>query len=197
MTEVTAVPLRPVAPGTVRKVWIGVAVAAVIGLGAAYAGTYKQVAMGEPPSVFMAKNAKKHNVVTTTSGLEYQIITPGAGAAPGPQDIVLIDYDGKLLDGTTFDSTAQHGQPAVMPVAGSIPGFSEGLRLMHKGAKFRFWIPPQLAYGEQGAGDGVIPPNSVLQFDVTLHEIAPQQPGYGQAGMGGAADGVPSGGGAQ
>ena len=76
-----------------------------------------------------------------------------------------------------------------MPVAGSIPGFSEGLQLMNRGARYRFWIPPQLAYGAQGAGDGVIPPNSVLQFDVTLHEIAPQQPGMGTvwawAGAGG------------
>jgi FKBP-type peptidyl-prolyl cis-trans isomerase FkpA len=194
MTEVTAVPLRPVAKGTVTKVWAGVAVAAVIALGAAYAGTSKQVAMGQPPSVFMAKNAKKHGVVTTASGLEYQVLTPGAGDMPGPQGIVRIEYDGKLLDGTTFDSTAQHGQPAVMPVAGSIPGFSEGLQLMHKGARYRFWIPPQLGYGNQPQGDGAIPGNSVLQFDVTLLDIAPQQPGYGQAGMGGAADGVPVGG---
>jgi len=193
MSEVTAVPLRPVAKGTVRKIWLGVGFAVVIGVGAALAGTYKQVAMGQPPSVFLAKNAKKHGVVTTASGLEYEVLAPGQGNSPGPQDIVLIDYDGKLLDGTTFDSTAQHGQPAVMPVAGSIPGFSEGLQLMKRGARYRFWIPPQLGYGEQGAGDGVIPPNSVLQFDVSLREIAPQQPGYGQAGMGGA-EGLPGGG---
>jgi len=138
MPEITAVPLRPVAKGTLTKLWLGVGVAVVIGVGVAWAGTSKQVAMGH----------------------------------------------GKLLDGSTFDSTAQHGQPAVMPVAGSIPGFSEGLQLMQRGARYRFWIPPQLAYGDQGAGDGVIPPNSVLQFDVTLREIAPQQPGYGAAGMG-------------
>lgn len=185
MSEVTAVPLRPVAKGTLTKVWLGVAAAVVIGGGLAWAGTARQVAMGQPPSVFMAKNAQKHGVATTASGLEYEVLAPGAGAKPGPQDIVMIDYEGKLLDGSTFDSTAQHGQPAVMPVAGSIPGFSEGLQLMKRGARYRFWIPPQLAYGEQGAGDGVIPPNSVLVFDVTLHEIAPQQPGYGTAGMGG------------
>ena len=196
MSEVTAVPLRPVAKGTLTKIWLGVGVAVIIGVGVALAGTYKQVAMGQPPSVFLAKNAKKHGVVTTTSGLEYEVLAPGQGKTPGPQDIVLIDYDGKLLDGTTFDSTAQHGQPAVMPVAGSIPGFSEGLQLMKRGARYRFWIPPQLGYGEQGAGDGVIPPNSVLQFDVSLREIAPQQPGYGQAGMGGV-EGVPGGAGGQ
>jgi len=185
MSEVTAVPLQPVAKGTLAKVWTGVAIAVVVGVGVAWVGTAKQVAMGQPPSVFLAKNAKKHGVQVTASGLEYQVLSEGKGAHPGPQDIVLIDYDGKLLDGSTFDSTAQHGQPAVMPVAGSIPGFSEGLRLMTRGARYRFWIPPQLAYGAQGAGDGVIPPNSVLQFDVTLHEIAPQQPGYGAAGMAG------------
>ena len=187
MSEVTAVPLRPVAKGTLTKIWLGVGVAVVIGIGLAWMGTAKQVAMGQPPSVFLAKNAKKHGVVTTASGLEYQVLSPGDGKTiPGPQDVVKIDYDGKLLDGSTFDSTAQHGGPAAMPVAGSIPGFSEGLMLMSRGARYRFWIPPQLAYGEQGAGDGIIPPNSVLQFDVTLHDIAAQQPGYGQAGMGGA-----------
>jgi FKBP-type peptidyl-prolyl cis-trans isomerase FkpA len=185
MTEVTAVPLRPVAKGTVTRVWLGVAAAALIGVGLAWVGTAKQVAMGQPPSVFLSKNAKKEKVKTTASGLEYQILAPGHGAKAGATDIVLIDYDGKLLDGSTFDSTAQHGSPAVMPVAGSIPGFSEGLQLMSRGARYRFWIPPQLGYGDQGAGDGVIPPNSVLQFDVTLHEIAPQQPGAGTAGMSG------------
>jgi FKBP-type peptidyl-prolyl cis-trans isomerase FkpA len=186
MSEVTAVPLRPVGKGTLARLWVGVAVAVVIGSGLAFAGTYKQVRMGEPPLEFLGKNAKKHNVVTTASGLEYQVIEPGHGPNAGPRDVVLIDYDGKLLDGTTFDSTAQHGSPAVMPVAGSIPGFSEALQLMNRGAHYRLWIPPQLAYGAQGAGDGVIPPNSVLQFDVTLREIAPQQPGGGTAGMGGA-----------
>jgi FKBP-type peptidyl-prolyl cis-trans isomerase len=186
MSEVTAVPLRPVAKGTLTKIWLGVGIAVVIGVGVAWAGTYKQVAMGQPPSVFLAKNAKKHNVVTTASGLEYEVLAQGNGASPGPQDVVKIEYDGKLLDGTVFDSTAQHGGPAAMPVAGSIPGFSEALMLMRKGGRYRLWIPPQLAYGEQGAGDGVIPPNSVLQFDVTLLDIAQQQPGYGMAGMGGA-----------
>lgn len=184
MTEVTAVPLRPVAKGTVTRVWVGVAVAALIGVGLAWTGTAKQVAMGQPPSVFLAKNAKKEGVQVTASGLEYKVLSAGRGTHAGATDIVLIDYDGKLLDGSTFDSTAQHGSPAVMPVAGSIPGFSEGLQLMSRGARYRFWIPPQLGYGDQGAGDGVIPPNSVLQFDVTLHEIAPQQPGAGMAGMG-------------
>ena len=186
MSEVTAVPLRPVAKGTVTRVWLGVSVAVLLGAGLAWAGTKKQVAMGQPPLVFLAKNGRDHGVVTTASGLEYKVLTPGHGSNAGATDIVMIDYDGKLLDGTTFDSTAQHGSAAIMPVAGSIPGFSEGLQLMNRAARYRFWIPPQLAYGPQGAGDGVIPPNSVLQFDVTLHEIAPQQPGMGAAGMGGA-----------
>lgn len=191
MTEVTAVPLRPVKKGTVTRIWLGVGAAALVGAGLAWAGTAKQVAMGQPPSVFLAKNAKKEKVQTTPSGLEYQVLAQGHGPKAGATDIVLIDYDGKLLDGSTFDSTAQHGSPAVMPVAGSIPGFSEGLQLMNRGARYRFWIPPQLGYGAQGAGDGVIPPNSVLQFDVTLHEIAPQQPGAGMAGMGGVGSGQP------
>ncbi len=191
MTEVTAVPLRPVAKGTLTRIWLGVGAAVVIGAGLAWAGTAKQVAMGQPPSIFLAKNGHRHGVITTPSGLEYQVLSQGHGAKPTGTDIVLIVYDGKLFDGTTFDSTTQHGQPAVMPVAGSIPGFSEGLQMMSRGARYRFWIPPQLAYGDQGAGDGIIPPNSVLQFDVTLHEIAPQQPGYGSAGMGAPGGGQP------
>jgi FKBP-type peptidyl-prolyl cis-trans isomerase FkpA len=183
MSEVTAVPLRPVAKGTMTKLWIGVAFVVLLGGGWAYYTTRAQAAMGEPPSVFLMKNGKKHNVVTTPSGLEYEVLKPGAGPTAGPRDVVLIDYDGKLLDNTTFDSTAAHGSPAVMPVAGSIPGFSEALQLMNRGARLRLWIPPQLGYGEQGAGDGAIPPNSVLVFDVTLREIAPQQPGMGAAGM--------------
>jgi len=185
MSEVTAVPLRPVAPGTMPKLWAGIVVVAVAAGAFAWGTTARQVAMGQPPAVFMAKNAEKHGVHKTASGLEYQILKPGVGPNAGPQDIVAIEYTGKLLDGSVFDSTAQHGQPAIMPVAGSIPGFSEALQLMNTGAKYRLWIPPELAYGAQGAGDGVIPPNSVLVFDVTLRAIAPQQPGYGAAGMGG------------
>ncbi|HEY0270812.1 MAG TPA: FKBP-type peptidyl-prolyl cis-trans isomerase [Sphingomonas sp.] len=187
MSEITAVPLRPVAKGTLVKIWLGVGIAVVLGAGLAFAGTYKQVRMGEPATEFLAKNGRKHGVVTTASGLEYQVLQPGHGPTAAPTDVVLIDYDGKLLDGTTFDSTAQHGGiPAQLPVVGTIPGFSEGLQLMSRGASYRFWIPPQLGYGAQGAGDGAIPPNSVLQFDVTLREIAPQQPGAGMEGMGGA-----------
>lgn len=179
MSEVTAVPLRPIKKGTLAKLWIGIAIVASAGMAVAYRGTVRQVAMAEPASQFLARNAKQSGVVTTPSGLQYKIIKEGAGASPQPSDIVVVDYDGKLANGESFDSSATHGGPATLPVQGLIPGWVEALQLMKPGAKYRFWIPPELGYGEAGAGNGVIPPNALLIFDVTLLAIAPQQPGMG------------------
>ena len=87
---------------------------------------------------------------------------------------MLVQYEGRLTNGTVFDSSYQRRQPAAFPLQGLIPGWTEGIQLMPVGSKFRFWIPPELGYGAEGAGDGVIPPNAVLEFDVELLEIAPQ-----------------------
>ena len=182
MSEVTAVPLRPIKQGSLAKLWIGLALVAAAGVGIAYAGTARQVAMAEPASEFLARNAHKSGVVTTPSGLQYKVIEPGVGPLATASDMVVVDYDGKLANGETFDSSAHHGGPATLPVSGLIPGWVEGLQLMNPGAKFRFWIPPQLGYGEQGAGDGAIPPNTVLVFDVKLLAIQPQAPGMGGIG---------------
>lgn len=113
---------------------------------------------------FLAKNAKLRGVVTTPSGLQYRVLTPGAGTAkPTDADVTLVNYIGKLIDGTTFD---QSKQPTPMPVAGVVPGFSEALKLMPKGAKYRIWIKPSLGYGDQATGP--IPAGSVLVFDIDL-----------------------------
>ena len=118
---------------------------------------------------FLAENGKKPGVVTTASGLQYQVLTEGTGAKPGPKDGVKVHYKGTLLDGKTFDSSYDRGQPAVMPLEGVIPGWSEGLQLMPVGAKYTFWIPAKLAYGEQAPP--MIGPNQVLVFEVELLDI--------------------------
>lgn len=130
---------------------------------------------------FLAQNGKKAGIKTTASGLQYEVIKEGTGAQPKATDIVAVQYEGKLLDGKVFDSTAQHGgQPAVFPLNQVIPGWTEGLQLMKEGSKYRFYIPSKLAYGEQGAPQGGIEPNSVLIFDVELMKVNPpadaQQP---------------------
>ena len=118
---------------------------------------------------FLAENGKKPGVVTTASGLQYQVITEGKGAKPGAGDGVKVNYKGTLLDGTEFDSSYKRGEPAVLPLQGVIPGWAEGLQLMPVGAKYKFWIPARLAYGEQAPP--MIGPNQTLEFEVELLEI--------------------------
>ncbi|PTQ10984.1 peptidylprolyl isomerase [Sphingomonas oleivorans] len=183
MSEVTAVPLRPIGKGSLATLWIGVGLLVAAGVGTAYFGTRSQVAMAQPAAEFLAANGKRSGVVTTASGLQYQVLKEGQGPKPSAGDTVLVNYDGKLVNGEAFDSSSRQGGPAVLPVGGGmIPGWTEGLQLMKQGAKYRFWFPPKLAYGDRGAGGGVIPPNAVTIFDVELLAIAP--PGMG--GMGAA-----------
>ena len=111
-------------------------------------------------------NGKKAGVVTTASGLQYEILTQGKGAKPKAGDNVKVHYEGKLTDGTIFDSSRQRGEPVTFRLDQVIPGWTEGLQLMPVGSIYRFTIPANLAYGEQGAGP--IPPNSVLTFEVEL-----------------------------
>lgn len=118
---------------------------------------------------FLAENGKKPGVVTTASGLEYQVLTEGTGAKPTAQDGVKVHYKGSLLDGKVFDSSYDRGEPAVMPLQGVIPGWSEGLQLMKVGGKTKFWIPAKLAYGEQAPP--MIGPNQVLVFEVELLDV--------------------------
>lgn len=115
---------------------------------------------------FLAANAKKPGIKTTASGLQYEVIQAGNGPRPKASDSVKVHYEGKLIDGTVFDSSIARGEPITFPLNGVIPGWTEGVQLMPVGSKYRFYIPSKLAYGETGAG--TIPPNSTLIFDVEL-----------------------------
>lgn len=128
----------------------------------------------EKGQAFLAENGKKQGVKTTASGLQYEVLKEGTGAKPKATDIVAVNYEGKLIDGKVFDSNAMHGgEPAVFPLNRVIPGWTEGVQLMTEGSKYRFYVPANLAYGEAGAPQGGIEPNSVLQFDVELLKINP------------------------
>jgi FKBP-type peptidyl-prolyl cis-trans isomerase len=118
---------------------------------------------------YLAANAKKDGVKTTTSGLQYKVMKagPDGGKSPKATDTVKVHYHGTLIDGTVFDSSVQRGEPISFPLNGVIPGWTEGVQLMKVGDKFEFTIPSNLAYGEQGAG-GAIGPNSTLVFQVEL-----------------------------
>ncbi|MCC9607869.1 FKBP-type peptidyl-prolyl cis-trans isomerase [Blastopirellula sp. JC732] len=120
---------------------------------------------------FLAENAKKPNVKTTKSGLQYIVEKEGTGAMPKETDDVVCHYKGELIDGTVFDSSYERGEPARFPVNGVIQGWQEALQLMKQGAKWKLFIPSELAYGERG--NPAIPPNSVLVFDIELLEVLP------------------------
>lgn len=115
-------------------------------------------------------NAKRPEVVTTPSGLQYEVLVEGNGPKPAATDQVKVHYTGRLIDGTVFDSSVERGEPATFGVTQVIPGWVEALQLMPAGSKWRLHIPSALAYGPQGAG-GVIGPNSTLIFDVELLEV--------------------------
>lgn len=138
---------------------------------------------------FLAENAKKPGVVTTPSGLQYKVVKEGTGAQPKPGDTVQVHYEGKLVDGTVFDSSLKRGEPAVFPVQGVIPGWTEALQLMKEGAKYQIVIPSKLAYGERGAGP-VIGPHATLLFDVELLKVNPEQGGAGAGAQEPAAKGA-------
>ena len=151
MSNVTAVPLQPVKRGYLVWLWIGIAFAAIAALALAW--------KGDP------------GIAVTPSGLRYQVVKPGAPGAlhPADTDIALVQYTGRLTDGTVFDKSER---PTPFPVNAVVPGFSEGLKLMTKGAKYRFWIKPELGYGAEAKGP--IPANSTLEFDVELVDFLPE-----------------------
>ena len=119
---------------------------------------------------FLAENGKKEGIVTLPSGLQYQVLKEGNGKKPSATDQVVCHYEGTLIDGTVFDSSYQRNQPATFGLNQVIPGWTEGVQLMQEGAKYRFFIPYKLAYGERGAG-AQIPPFATLVFDVELIEV--------------------------
>jgi FKBP-type peptidyl-prolyl cis-trans isomerase len=126
---------------------------------------------------YLAENAKKPNMVTTASGLQYKVVNAGNGASPKASDEVTVNYRGTLINGTEFDSSYKRGQPATFPVNRVIPGWTEALQLMKPGAKYQLFIPPQLAYDLRSQPP--IPPGSMLIFEVELLSVkegAPEAP---------------------
>lgn len=130
------------------------------------AAAQENVAAGE---AFMAENGKREGVTTTASGLQYEVLSEGEGAKPAAEDTVKVHYKGTLLDGTEFDSSYSRNEPAVFPLNRVIAGWTEGLQYMSEGAKYKFVIPSNLAYGSRATGK--ITPNSTLVFEVELLEV--------------------------
>ncbi len=124
----------------------------------------------EASQKYLEANKAREGVEVTESGLQYEVLEEGDGPKPTDGDKVKVDYRGTLIDGTQFDSSYDRGEPATFPLSGVIPGWTEGLQLMPVGSKYRFVIPPELAYGERGAGNQ-IGPNNALVFEVELLEI--------------------------
>jgi len=119
---------------------------------------------------FLEENSKRDEVITLESGLQYEVLKAGEGAKPTPNDQVTTHYHGTLIDGTVFDSSVERGEPATFPVSGVIKGWTEALQLMSVGAKWRLYVPSDLAYGERGAG-AQIGPHTTLIFDVELISV--------------------------
>lgn len=140
-------------------------------------GGRQQVAMAKmaekadaDSAAYFAELKKNPKILSTPTGLYYEITEPGTGAKPTAENVVKVHYTGRLLDGTVFDSSVQRGEPVEFPLGGVIPGWTEGLQLIAAGGKIKLYIPSKLGYGPQGAG-GTIPPNATLLFDVELLEI--------------------------
>lgn len=119
---------------------------------------------------FLAENGKKPGIKTTASGLQYQVLKEGTGVQPTIKDEVTVHYKGTLLSGKEFDSSYNRGEPTTFELGRLIPGWKEGIALMKAGAKYRFWVPSKIGYGERGAG-GDIGPNELLIFDVELFKV--------------------------
>lgn len=157
MSNITAVPLRPIKKGSLTRLWLGVGAACMTAVGLAWAGT--ETVSGTGCSV---RDFKGATPVTTASGLMVQTVKVGNGSNPTDADVALVDYRGTLRDGKQFDAN----QRTPLPVAGMIPGFSEALKVMQPGGIYKICIPPALGYG--AVANERIPANSILFFDVTL-----------------------------
>ena len=149
--SVTAVPIRPIKKRSVLKLWLGLILLGLAAIGLAWLGT------------------RGADWLSTPSGLQYRVVKEGSGARPTQTDVVTFDYVGRLENGTVFDSSEGKG-PAQIPVFGVVPGFGEGLQLMNKGSTYALRLPPELGYGPQGSPP-TIPPNSTIEFEVTLHDF--------------------------
>lgn len=163
--SITAVPIQPIEKGSLIKLWGGVALAVMIAGGLAYAGTMGASGGGCGDKAFVDEGKGVSAPIVTATRLRFQTVKAGTGAKPTEADVGLINYKGTLAkDGKEFDAN----QNVPMPVGGSIPGFSEGMKMMQPGGSYRLCIPADLAYGAEGAGAGKIPANAVLLFEVDL-----------------------------
>jgi len=176
MSSVTAVPIPPTKRSYLVWLWVGIAAAVAIAGALAWFGTNTAAIRGALPNdKFLAANKSQSGVIETASGLQYEVLKEGTGGSPTDGDITLSMYKGTLRDGTQFDASQQ---PTPLPVTGMIPGFTEALKLMKKGGKYRLWIKPELGYGAEARkdqqGKEVIPANSLLVFEVELFEFMPQ-----------------------
>ncbi|MFQ3594505.1 MAG: FKBP-type peptidyl-prolyl cis-trans isomerase [Sphingomonadaceae bacterium] len=161
------------APSGLGKWLVAGTIGVVAMIGLAWAGTRGPAKLAAVTSGYLEANARKPGVVVSPSGIQVEVLEAGDGGdSPVAGDFVLVHYEGRLTDGTVFDSSLARGTPAAFNVDQVIPGFAEALKGMKRGAKHRVTIPPELAYGAEGAGDGVIPPNAVLVFEVQLLEFA-------------------------
>lgn len=197
MSSVTAVPLQPVKTSHKVWLWLGVIVAIALAATLAYCGTRAAVVARYTPAEFLAWNKGQSGVHTTASGLQYKVIEAGEGPVAADQDGVALEIHGKLLDGTEFQPKTpmrfQIGQPM-------IPGFTEGVKLMKKGSKYHFWLPPNLGYGAEPGSQNELA-DKVLVFDVEMKELVPaaviqqmmMQQMMQQQQQGGAPGGAPGG----
>ena len=165
----TAVPIRPVKRSWIVWLLAAIALAALGGIGLAWAGTAKSVATSGNNESFLAWHKGRRGIVTTASGLQYQVIKKGEGTTPSDTDIALVNYRGTLRDGKVFDQA----QRAPLPVGGVVPGFAEAMKLMPRGSSYRVWIPPALGYGDASPGEA-IPANSLLIFDIDMVDFRSQ-----------------------
>jgi hypothetical protein len=171
MSTVTAVPIAPTRKRILTVLWIGIALAMVIGIGLAFRGTSAVVATRGTNEQFLAWNRHQAGVEETASGLQYKVMKPGTGPALPAGQVPIVMYVGRLRDGVVFD---QSQSPVPMPPQAMIKGFGEGLRLMSKGSQFRFWMKPELAYGAQSPSP-TIPAGSLLVFDVAATDFVSEQ----------------------
>ncbi|MBY0583329.1 MAG: FKBP-type peptidyl-prolyl cis-trans isomerase [Sphingomonas sp.] len=195
--SVTAVPIRPTRRGVLGMLWAGITVAVAAAIWLAVVGTAPVVGLKGSNEQFLAYNRTRAGVIETESGLQYQILKKGADTkTPTDTDVAAVTYIGRLRDGTVFDASQQ---PVPFPLSkGAIKGFLEGLKLMPKGAQYRFWMKPELAYGASSPDPNKIPPDSILVFDVNMvafisqqqfEQIQMQQRLQQQLGQGGGAPG--------
>jgi FKBP-type peptidyl-prolyl cis-trans isomerase len=130
----------------------------------------------EAGNAFLEKNKTREGVITTPSGMQYEIIKQGTGSKPSTTDMVRVHYHGTMIDGKVFDSSVDRGQPAEFTLDQVIPGWTEALQMMSVGSKWKIYLPSNLAYGENGDGRGTIQPNTTLIFEVELLDILPPAP---------------------